>query len=150
MAEVFLIPGVTFVGIIGFILMAVAVWMSYSEYGSPIGHFVLIGALSLSGIILIRAFRSGFWGAFALKSTLEDAHSPEPGQSESVNPIFTGMSARAISRLRPTGMADINGEIREVELKDGYAEPGDNLIVTQIDHHKIFVQLKPIKSSSYE
>jgi hypothetical protein len=40
------------------------------------------------------------------------------------------------------GMAEIAGEIREVELRDGWSEPGDELIITQIDNHKIFVQLK--------
>jgi len=143
MAEVFLVPGVTLVGLAGFVFMGMGVWMAYVEFGTPAGHYVLIATLILSSIMLIRAFRSGFWGSFALKSTLEDAHSPEPGQSGNRQSINPGMTARAVSRLRPMGMADIEGEIREVELSDGWAEPGDELIITKIDYNKIFVQLKP-------
>jgi len=149
MAEVFLVPGVTFIGIAGIMLMVVGIWMAYSEYGQPIGHYILIASLSLTIIVLLRAFRSGFWGSFALKSTLKDAHSPEPGPSDTRNPISIGTSARAISRLRPKGMAEINGEIREVELRDGWAEPEDELIVTEIDFHRIFVQLKPINPPTH-
>jgi len=149
MAEIFLVPGVTIVGLLGVLLMGLGVWMAYSKYGQPTGHYVLIATFSLSSIILIRAFRTGFWGAFALKSTLEDARSPEPGNSGSTQSIRPGMSARAISRLRPMGMADIEGEVREVELTDGWAEPGDFLIITQIDHHKIFVQLTPFNPPTH-
>lgn len=149
MAEVFLVPGVTFVGIAGVLLMFIGVWMAYSEYGQTTGHYVLLASLTISSYLLIRAFRSGFWGTFALKSTLEDAHSPEPGQTDTRKPIMIGMSARAVSRLRPMGLADFNGEIREVELSDGWAEPGEDLIVSHIDFHKIFVQLKPTNPSTH-
>lgn len=152
MAEVFLVPGVTFVGIAGVLLMVIGVWMAYAEYGQTTGHYVLLASLTISSYLLIRAFKSGFWGTFALKSTLEDAHSPEPGQTDTTDtgkPIMIGMSARAVSRLRPMGLADFNGEIREVELSDGWAEPGEDLIVTNIDFHKIFVQLKPTNPSTH-
>jgi len=149
MAEVFLVPGVTFVGLAGLLLMAIGVGLAYTEFGQPTGHIVLIVTLLLSGIILFRAFRSGFWGAFALKSTLVDARAPEPGGVDAGHSLRPGMKARAVSRLRPMGMAEIQGEIREVELSDGWAEPGDELVVTRVEFHKIFVQLNPSTPPSH-
>jgi membrane-bound ClpP family serine protease len=68
MAEVFLVPGVTFIGIAGIMLMVVGIWMAYSEYGQPIGHYILIASLSLTIIVLLRAFRTGFWAALHSKA----------------------------------------------------------------------------------
>ena len=43
--EVMVIPGTTVVGVAGFALIAFSVWESYHTFGTPIGHFVLLGTI---------------------------------------------------------------------------------------------------------
>ena len=56
--ELLVIPGTTFIGIIGFISLALGVYQTFVIYGTGWGIFALIGTSIVSIIMLVLSLRS--------------------------------------------------------------------------------------------
>jgi membrane-bound ClpP family serine protease len=135
--EVVVIPGTTVVGIVGFVLMIVAVWQTYLVYGSTSGHLVLGGTLVLTLVGLRFALRSKTWDRVMLKSNIDSRANVIPEGS-----IKIGDVGKSISRIVPTGKALINDEYFEVCSSGEFIDPENEIEVVKIEHNKIFVKIK--------
>jgi membrane-bound ClpP family serine protease len=135
--EVVVIPGTTVVGIVGFILMIVAVWQTYLVYGSTSGHLVLGGTLVLTLVGLRFALRSKTWDKVMLKSNIDGRANIIPEGSIKVGDV--GISS---SRIVPTGKALINDQYFEVCSSGEFIDPENEIEVVKIEHNKIFVKIK--------
>jgi len=135
--EVVVIPGTTVVGIVGFVLMIVAVWQTYVVYGSTSGHLVLGGTLVLTLVGLRFALRSKTWDKVMLKSNIESRANIIPEGS-----IKVGDVGKSTSRIVPTGKALINDEYFEVCSSGEFIDPEIEIEVVKIEHNKIFVKIK--------
>ncbi len=135
--EVVVIPGTTVVGIVGFVLMIVAVWQTYVVYGATSGHLVLGGTLVLTLVGLRFALRSKTWDKVMLKSNIESRANIIPEGS-----IKVGDVGKSTSRIVPTGKALINDEYFEVCSSGEFIDPEIEIEVVKIEHNKIFVKIK--------
>jgi membrane-bound ClpP family serine protease len=135
--EVVVIPGTTVVGIVGFVLMIVAVWQTYVVYGATSGHLVLGGTLVLTLVGLRFALRSKTWDKVMLKSNIESRANIIPEGS-----IKVGDVGKSTSRIVPTGKALINDEYFEVCSSGEFIDPENEIEVVKIEHNKIFVKIK--------
>jgi membrane-bound ClpP family serine protease len=135
--EVVVIPGTTVVGIVGFILMIVAIWQTYVVYGSTSGHLVLGGTLILTLVGLRFALRSKTWDKVMLKSNIDGRANIIPEGSIKVGDV--GISS---SRIVPTGKALINDQYFEVCSSGEFIDPENEIEVVKIEHNKIFVKIK--------
>lgn len=135
--EVVVIPGTTVVGIVGFVLMIVAVWQTYVVYGSTSGHLVLGGTLVLTLVGLRFALRSKTWDKVMLKSNIDSRANVIPEGSVKVGDV-----GKSISRIVPTGKALINDEYFEVCSSGEFIDPENDIEVVKIEHNKIFVKIK--------
>lgn len=135
--EVVVIPGTTVVGIVGFVLMIVAVWQTYVVYGSTSGHLVLGGTLVLTLVGLRFALRSKTWDRVMLKSNIDGRANVIPEGSVKVGDV-----GKSISRIVPTGKALINDEYFEVCSSGEFIDPENDIEVVKIEHNKIFVKIK--------
>jgi membrane-bound ClpP family serine protease len=135
--EVVVIPGTTVVGIVGFILMIVAVWQTYLVYGSTSGHLVLGGTLVLTLVGLRFALRSKTWDKVMLKSNIDSRANVIPEGSVKVGDV-----GKSVSRIVPTGKALINDEYFEVCSSGEFIDPENEIEVVKIEHNKIFVKIK--------
>ncbi|GAP44494.1 NfeD-like C-terminal, partner-binding [Lentimicrobium saccharophilum] len=135
--EVLVIPGTTVVGIAGFALIIFSVWESYHVFGSPTGHFVLLGTIFFTILTIYLALKSKTWNRIMLKTEI----------SGKVNEIDTtkvqaGDTGISVSRLTPGGKALINDEYYEVHTNGEFIDQESEIVVTHLADNKIFVKRK--------
>jgi membrane-bound ClpP family serine protease len=135
--EILVIPGTGVAGFVGFIVIGVGVWQTYSHYGTITGHWVLVGTIGATVLILIFALRSKTWRRVMLKSEIES----KVNVFDEIN-LKPGDSGKSISRLAPSGKAIIKDEYYEVRTMGEFIDPGIDLIIEKIEDHKIYVKPK--------
>jgi membrane-bound ClpP family serine protease len=135
--EILVIPGTGVAGIIGFVLIGIAVWQSYAYYGATTGHLILGLSIVLTFVTLAVSLRAKTWRRVALNSSI----------SSRVNVIAdidvkAGDTGEAISRLAPGGKALINGNYYEVSSIDEFIDQGTEITVVKVINNKIKVKRK--------
>ncbi len=137
--ELFIVPGVTFVGIAGIILLGFGIYYVYALYGALVGNISLLVTGALSVFVIVRSVKTRFWKRFSLDEQI-DAKANELPVS-----IQLGETAVTLSRMRPSGTIKIHDFEVEAELIDGFAEPGTAVEIVSVDGMKILVKkLNPI------
>jgi membrane-bound ClpP family serine protease len=135
--EILVIPGVGVAGIIGFILIALGIWQTYSGHGMVAGHLVLGGTLIMTVLTLVLSLRSKTWRKLALSTSIESKVNTI--DEEKLKP---GDMGKTVSRLAPMGKAVINGEFYEVSTNGDFIDQQTEIVVLKIDHSKIIVKRK--------
>ncbi|GAB4313075.1 MAG: hypothetical protein Kow00127_03940 [Bacteroidales bacterium] len=133
--EVLVLPGTNVAGILGFVLLIVAVWQTFASYGRTAGLVTIAGVLLLSVISLAVALKSGTWKKATLSSAIDSRVNVIPEDA-----IHTGDTGKAVSRLAPTGKAKINNQVVEVKSSGQYIEPGTPVKVVMTEGNKIIVE----------
>jgi len=135
--EILVIPGAGFAGIVGFILIAIGIWQSYSVFGAMAGHMVLGGTFLLTVITLVLSLRGRTWRKFMLSTEIDGKVNMIDAEK-----IRVGDSGKTISRLAPMGKALINGEFYEVRTDGDFVEQHTDIVVDKIEYNKIYVKRK--------
>lgn len=135
--EVLVIPGTTVVGIAGFALIIFSVWESYNVFGSPTGHFVLLGTIFFTILTIYLALKSKTWNRIMLKTEI----SGKVNEIDSTK-VQAGDSGVSVSRLTPGGKALINDEYYEVHTNGEFIDQESEIVVTHLADNKIFVKRK--------
>lgn len=135
--EILVIPGAGVAGVIGFVLLGIGIWQAYDYYGSTTGHWILVGTIAGTVILLAISLRSRTWNKVMLKSAI----------GSRVNLIDElklkpGNEGICVSRLAPMGKAIFGDEYYEVRTSGGYVDSGTAIIVEKIEDRKIFVKPK--------
>ena len=134
-AEVIFIPGTTFVGFVGFILLAIGIWMSYRDLGTSTGHFILAGATALTAVLVYVGLRPKNLNRFALTevndSYVHDARRPD---------VQPGAEGRTISALRPAGTVLFQDDRREATTRGEFIAAGTPVRVLRIEQNRIVVE----------
>jgi len=135
--EVMVIPGTTVVGVAGFALIAFSVWESYHTFGTPIGHFVLLGTIFFTILTIYLSLKSKTWNKIMLKTEVD-------GRVNEIdtNNIKVGDSGVSVSRLAPSGKALFNNEYYEVHTNGEFIDQETNILVTHFLDNKLFVKRK--------
>lgn len=154
--EVFVLPGFGIAGLAGVGLITVGFVLALQDFVVPdpdipwqmdilvnnvirvLGSFILAFFGGLFAVrFLLPKLSTKKEGPF-LVSDLGDAHA----DSEETKRIKTGEAGIAITYLRPSGKAEINGEIFDVIADNEYIERSTPVIVSQIRGNWIVVQRK--------
>lgn len=135
--EVMVVPGTTVVGVAGFALIAFSVYESYHVFGTPTGHFILLGTISFTILTIYLSLKSKTWNKIMLKTEVV-------GRVNEIdeNVVKAGDSGITVSRLSPSGKAIINDEYFEVHTKGEFIDQDTEVVVTQLFDNKIFVKRK--------
>ncbi|MCB0395813.1 MAG: NfeD family protein [Flavobacteriales bacterium] len=132
--ELLVVPGTTAVGVIGGLMLIAGIWFTYNKYGSTTGHMVLGGALIVITVMFRLALRAKTWKRLSVQEEITGKMNVlEEGE------VNAGDSGNAVSRLAPMGKARINGQLYEVQSKDGWVDAGMNIRVVKVDGSKIIV-----------
>ncbi len=137
--EILVFPGTSVAGILGFALIVIAVWQTYSTHGSTAGHFTLAGTAVLSIVSVYFALKSNTWKKAALNAEI---NSRVNLIDEKIKP---GQEGRSVSRLAPLGKALINDEYFEVRSESSFVDPDVDIVITRIEDNKIYVKPKDKK-----
>lgn len=139
-AEVYLMPGFNVVGILGFLMMVFAVGYAFSEYGYAGGIAAAAGAVVLSGGAFYVMWQSGAWERFVLATNLRSDEAVVQRESE-YRARYLGKTGTAVTPLRPTGVAEIDGERIEVVTEGDFIASGSEVRVVAMDRRRYFVRL---------
>lgn len=133
--EVFLIPGTTVVGIVGFLVSLAGVYYAFLSFDTGTALWVS-GIAAIANIAAIwYAFTSDVWKHFSLKNTLKGG--VFDGRTLG---LAVGMIGRAISDIKPFGKVLFDGEIYEVKSEEGFIEVGREVNIVKIEKNKILVK----------
>jgi len=139
-AEVYLIPGFNVVGILGALMMLAAVAMSFMQAGVIGGIVATLSASTLTGGSLYWMWKSGAWDRFVLSSNLKTDERLVAREGEQ-RARYLGKVGVAVTPLRPTGVAEIDGERIEVVTEGDFISAGSQVKVVAMDRRKYFVRL---------
>lgn len=135
MLEVFLIPGITLLAIVGSLTMLAGVVLAYSHFGALWGTVTLLGTAVVTLLSIIYGFRSGLLGWLTLKSKVE-------GRMNVIDEtrIHVGDRGLALSKIAPAGKALFGNDTYEVHSHHEWIEEGSEVEVTRIGLGKIYVK----------
>lgn len=133
--EIFLTPGFV-VGLVGLAVIAVGLGMVYKEYGVAAGNYSVLASAAVLGIGIVWAFKGGVWTRFAIKDQIQ-------GKANDVDKrnVNVGDQGEAISALRPSGTAMINGQKVEVHTDGEFLVSRDRVEVIKVVNNRIIVKL---------
>lgn len=137
-AELFIVPGVTFVGIAGTLLLGVGVWQIYELYGTITGHLSLLVMLLLSTWVIWKSFKTRFWKKFELHQQIE-SKSAEDAEQLGLQP---GQAGKATTALRPQGTVKFGAIQVEVESLSGWVDRGSVVEISHLEGKKVFIKTK--------
>lgn len=132
--EIVALPG-AIAGIVGVIMLSIGVWQSYATYGIVAGNIVLIVSVVVCILLLVFFMRSKTWRFFGLKTEIDSKVN-----TIDENLLTVGVRGRTVSRLAPTGKANINGQIVEVHTVSEFVNENEEVEITKIEGYKITVK----------
>ena len=106
--EVYLVPGINVFGIVGIVLIVFAVGYVFTESGMLGGVLTLVGAGAATGLMFWAMWQSGAWERFVLSTTLSRGTGKDPREADQRS-SYLGKHGVAMTPLRPTGIAEIEG-----------------------------------------
>jgi membrane-bound serine protease (ClpP class) len=134
----FYLPGFV-LGTVGGLFMVASVGLCWREYGFAWGIFALVVEISLAfaaGYASVRYVPQTATGRrMILATTQKDMRS-----QQAVEPGLVGRTGVAQSYLRPTGVALIEGQRREVMAESGLIESGSPITVVAVQNNRIIVR----------
>src|SRR5689334_10352842 len=102
--EIFFIPGITILAIVGAGMMLAGLFFTFTHFGSEAGWITL--GVTFAGVVvsLWVAFKSGFWVKLGLNDTQKDERMNEIDGSK----IKVGDFGKAQSKVAPIGTGYFN------------------------------------------
>ena len=133
--EFLIIPGITFAGIAGFILVGIGIYFGYKQYGTPIGHYILGLTAIVSFLSVVFMLRSKTWEKIALETKIEGKSSHTV-----TDEVKIGDVGETITRLNPYGKIILNDKFYEAKSINSYIDPKTKIVVKKIDGSYIIVK----------
>lgn len=135
-AELVLLPGVTFGAILSLLCDGAAVYLAFRDYGATggIAAFVIVVALSLAATAV--CLRAKTWQRFSLRQRIESSSMPAPERT-----LRTGDRGVTVSRLSPMGKVEIGGTVYEAKSQDIYIDPRQEIEVVGFENFSVIVKL---------
>lgn len=135
LAEVFL-PGMV-AGVLGVVCLLGAAVVGFAEFGPKVGSLILIAEL-LAGTVLTI-----LWMRYFPKTPLGKKYILDPttaAHASTETQKWVGHEGTALTDLRPSGAARLNGEKVDVITTGDHLESGTRVKVVRVDGPSIFVR----------
>jgi membrane-bound serine protease (ClpP class) len=139
-AEVYLIPGFNIIGVVGFLLIVFAVGYFYTEAGLLGGTMALAGSVTAGAALFYFLWHSGAWDRFVLATSLRGDQERVAREHEH-RARYLGKVGTAVTPLRPTGVAEVEGERIEVVTEGEFIAAGSRVRVVAMDRRRYFARL---------
>ncbi len=133
------VPDFGAIGIVGFIAMAVAIYLKVGDFTELV--YLLIASLAVGIIVIVYFLRSGKELNISPGFILTEALTSEKGYSSEKNYGFLlNEHGTVVSDLRPVGRAKIGEEIYEVISTAEMISSGELITVTRVQGAKVYVK----------
>jgi len=134
-AEFYLFPGTTLIGIAGLLVLVAAVVITFNKFGLATGFLTLLITALVGGALLYQGYKTFSSSGMALTKELDGK------VNELENVHFTpGTEGFAYTDLRPVGKAFINGNKYEVHSLSNFIKKDTPIVVHKIEVNKIIVK----------
>lgn len=134
LAEILLVPGIGFAGILGLLSMGGSCYLAFTYHGTTTGLVVLSVILVLLILFLVWALRAKTWEKMSLKTNITSkAVAPEAA-------VSVGDKGVSITRLAPMGNARFGNNVLEVSSMSGIINSNMEVEVVMLDDQKIYVK----------
>lgn len=139
LAEIFLIPGFGVAGISGITAILVSLFYIFPNRSVAINVLLAVVLFTLViGILMIRKFGSSrFWRRISLDTSSKNYY------SSSSKKDYLNKNAVTLSKLRPAGTIEIEGQRADAVSEGGFIDKGKKVKVISISGSKIVVREIP-------
>lgn len=138
--EVTLVPGFNVIGVLGVLGAGVGVVYAFMAFGLTGGLVALAGTLVGGGGLFWMLWESGAWNRFVLTDTLRrDADADAAEDTRRAH--LLGKQGTALTPLRPSGVAEIDGARVEVETEGSFVAAGSEVRVVAMDRRRFIVRV---------
>jgi membrane-bound serine protease (ClpP class) len=137
--EAFIIPGFGLMGVLSFILFAIAVYIAYSQLGNIWAGLTLILGIVLFFLIMKIFSKSKVWRETRLDRKLRSSEGYRVEDEKLKN--YLNKKGKALSNLHPVGIVEIDGERIDAQSEAGLFIPvNSNIEVIEIEGTKLIVK----------
>ena len=133
--EIIVIPGSGVAGIIGFVLMAAAIWLAYSKQGIVAGHITLGATIAINIVGLILMLRSKTWK----KAMLNTVNTGKVNVIKA-GELKVGDVGITISRCAPMGKVEFKNTFYEVSTLSEFIDQSEKVEIIRISGNKIYIK----------
>lgn len=136
LAELLIIPGTIFTGLLGLGSIVGGCYLAYTNISVTASIVIFVINIVVLVIATILLLRAKTWRKLSLDTKIEssvDTRAEERG-------LNVGDSGHTTSRLAPMGKADFEGCTLEVISEDGIIDSRTEVVISRIEDHKIFVK----------
>lgn len=138
--DIIFIPGTTFVGMVGFVMLILGVYFTFHFHGSKSGNIVLLASSVFIIITTIYMFKAKTWNKIALNKIIDGKVNVLDNEV-----LKVGCVAIAVSDLKPMGVIEFENEQFEAESEGEYISTQSTVEIIQINNNQIIVkQIKEI------
>lgn len=134
-AEILLIPGVGFAGILGLVSLGGSCFYAFNQLGSTVGAIVTAVNVALVVGLSIYVLRAKTWKRLSLDTNIDSKAVADTG-------LAVGDRGVTVSRLAPMGSVRFDTELVEVKALEGFVDPEVEVEIVLMEDGKIYV--KPV------
>jgi membrane-bound ClpP family serine protease len=134
-AELVLLPGLSFGGILAVVCEGGAIYMAFNRYGAMGGWLTILLILVLGLVAVVISLRTKTWQRLSLKQQIDSTTTPSP-----TNEVSIGMRGTTVSRLAPMGKVCIEGRYYEAKSLDVYIDQHCEVEVVGFENFNIVVR----------
>lgn len=134
-AEILLIPGVGFAGILGLVSLGGSCFYAFNQMGGTVGAIVTAVNVALVVGLSIYVLRAKTWKRLSLDTNIDSKAVADTG-------LAVGDRGVTVSRLAPMGSARFDTELIEVKALEGFVDPEVEVEIVLMEDGKIYV--KPV------
>ncbi len=134
-AEVLLIPGVGFAGVLGLLSLGGSCYYAFAQMGTTAGAIVTAVNVVLIVALTVWVLRAKTWKRLTLETNIES----KAVSSES-SILSVGDKGKAVTRLAPMGTVRFGDNTAEVKALEGLVDPGVDVEVVLIEDNRIYVK----------
>ena len=135
-AELIIIPGFGFAGILGIASLVASCWVAFTQVSTTAGVITLVANILLAVVSTIIMLRSKTWKKLSLNTNIDSKIDATPCEKG----IAAGDCGTTITRLAPGGKIELGDVILEAFSRDTIIEPGTPIEVCEVDGNKIIVK----------
>lgn len=135
LVEIYLLPGTTFMGILGAVIIIAGIYLTFKNHGNTAGLITLVITIGITTTVFIMGFKTITSKKFSIQNSIDSRVNVFEDDIAQV-----GDKGKTITYLRPNGKVLINGKKVEVFSMGDYI-PVDTLVeVVKVSSHRIEVK----------
>jgi len=136
--EVAIVPGFTYFGILGILLLAISTVFAFLNHSLAWALIILSSSIIIVIAFFIWFFKKGIHRGFSLKENESKLIGYKSYKEDYKQ--FVGKSGISHSSLRPAGFITIDDTKLSAVSEGGYIEAGEKIVVVKVEGTKLIVR----------